>query len=622
MVMLISIFLKAQTGIPIPEMTQCDGFAQDLLTDFGIPGMTLAITKDGKLIYMRAFGNANIGLTESVQPYHLMRIASISKPITSIAMMKLMENTAVSLSDKVFGTGGLLENHWYFSNATITDARINDITVQMLLEHSAGFNRGINCYPSPTAPYPYWFSGCDPIVAPLHVTQVLGESNPATEEMLITFLLERGLDFDPGTAYSYSNMGYLILGEIIEEVSGLSYEDYVKQNILHPLGIFDMHLGKNLLADKMERELEYIGEGYTNLSIYGDGNYVPWEYGGFNLEAFDAHGGWVATARDMVRLLVAIDGFATKPDILSSASITSMTTPSANASYYAKGWSVNASNNWWHTGAIDGTASEWVRTSGGYTWAIILNKRITTSQANNFWFAIDNLGWQCINNTTGTPTHDFLLAPTVNSYGLSASDVTENSMSLSWTSGNGSQSIVVAKELIGATGNTNFNTFPLDGSDYIVNNQFGNGDNLGDGVFVVYNGTGNSVSIENLNSDTEYAFRVYEFEKSSGTGNNALYMLGNAEELTMSTSALSAIDKELRNNIRVYPTISTDIINVDVNSLCCVEYDVFSLFGQKVDSGLINEGITEINILSLSSGMYIIRFDWENHYTTYKFIKN
>ena len=83
----------------------------------------------------------------------------------------------------------------------------------------------------------YYFSGCDPIVAPLHVTQTNGTSNPATEEDMIFYLVEKGLDFTPNTGYSYSNIGYLVLGEIIEEISNQSYEDYVQSSIFDPLGI-------------------------------------------------------------------------------------------------------------------------------------------------------------------------------------------------------------------------------------------------------------------------------------------------------------------------------------------------------------------------------------------------
>ena len=247
---------QAQTGIPVPEMTDCDSEIQSFMTTFDIPSLTMALAKDGELKYMRSFGNADIAGSEPTQPYHMFRIASVSKPITSVGIMKLVEDGEIALNDKVFGTGGILENHWYFSNSTIPDNRVYDITVQMLLEHSAGWDRNIDCFPNPTTPYPWHFGGCDPIVAPLHITQSQGEQNPVKEEFLINFLLEKYLNFTPGSSYAYSNMGYLVLSEIIEEVSGLTYETYMQQEIFHPLGIYDMHIGENLQADKMEREGE------------------------------------------------------------------------------------------------------------------------------------------------------------------------------------------------------------------------------------------------------------------------------------------------------------------------------------------------------------------------------
>ena len=111
----------AQTGIPAGSMSQCDTQMQTFLTNYQIPGATLAIAKNGKLIYMRAFGTANQAGTETTQPYHMFRIASISKPITSIAIMKLIENGQLSLSDKPFGPGGILNADPYFANANITD---------------------------------------------------------------------------------------------------------------------------------------------------------------------------------------------------------------------------------------------------------------------------------------------------------------------------------------------------------------------------------------------------------------------------------------------------------------------------------------------------------------------
>ena len=220
----------AQTGIYVPSMRASDSLDTNFMATYGIPAATVALAKDGKLVYMRAFGTADQNGKELTEPYHMFRIASLSKQITSTAIMKLMEEGKLNLTDHPFGKGGILDTVPYFHNANITDARIYQITLRNLLEHTAGWNRDIPITPSPLPPYPYGFSSSDPISFPLHVTLTLGEDNPVTERALIKFLLERGLDVDPGTEYHYSNIGYLILGEVIEHLSGMSYEDYVKKN--------------------------------------------------------------------------------------------------------------------------------------------------------------------------------------------------------------------------------------------------------------------------------------------------------------------------------------------------------------------------------------------------------
>jgi CubicO group peptidase (beta-lactamase class C family) len=526
--------IGAQTGIEIPEMSVCDDMVIDFLEEYNIPGASFALTKDGKLVYHRAFGHADISGNEITQPYHLFRIASLSKPITSISIMKMIEDGQISLSDKVFGVGGLLEYHPEIANATISDSRIYNITVQNLLEHSAGWNRDIDCFPNPTFPYSRSFSGCDPFVAPLHVTATNGTANPASEEDLIVFLLEKGLDFAPNTSYAYSNIGYLVLGEIIEEVSNLTYEDYVKREILSPLGICDMHLGKNLISDKQQREVEYIGNGGTTLSCYGTGVSVPWEYGGFNLEAMDAHGGWIASSRDLVRLLVAVDGFVSKPDILQPSTIATMTTPSANNSRYAKGWAVNSANNWWHTGSLDGTATIFVRTSGGYTWAVLLNKREVGS--TDFFADLDNLPWNCVNSVSTFPNHDLFDRPATGASDITFSSITTNSVKLSWTNGTGDKRIVVATE------NPSISSFPLDGEGYFYSNSFSQGDDLGNNTYVVSDDDGSSTEVFNLEPNTQYTFAVYEYNQSTNTGNHKLYKLCGSAEATVSTNKLTNFD--------------------------------------------------------------------------------
>lgn len=506
----------AQTGIPVPQMTAADNLVKSFMNTYNVPGLTIALAKDGKIVYMRGFGYENLTKTIPVQPNSLFRIASCSKQITAIAIMKLMQEGKLTMASKVFGPGGLLEHAPVISTATITDTRIYDITVQELLEHTGGWNRDVNCNPSPTAPYPYFFAGCDPINNPLTVSMELGIPNPVSENYLCKYLLQKGLNFAPGTKYSYSNIGYLCLGAIIEELSGTTYEEYVRTQVLAPLGIYDMHTANNLLSEKQEREVEYFPDGYTNLSVYGTGVQVPWTYGGMNVHAMSAHGGWITTARDFVKLVSAVDGFATKPDILTPATINVMTTPSAVEANYAKGWQVNAYNNWWHTGAIPGTSSEVVRAGSGYIWFIITNSRLT----NNGFAALDGLGWNIVSNTASWPTWDLMLAPTQNASNITFSNATATSVTVNWTNGNG------AKRLLLIRPDAAINSFPLDGTDYAANADYASATVLASDAKVVYNGTGNSVTVTGLDAGKSYYFRVVEYNNSTATGNNSLYLLG------------------------------------------------------------------------------------------------
>jgi len=555
-VTIFSLKSAAQTGIPVSQMTHCDNQVKSFLATYGIPGATFVMSKNGKIVYMRSFGFSDKAKTISTQPNNLFRIASLSKPITSIAIMKMMQDGLLSMSSKVFGPGGLLQNHPVIKTATIGDNRIYNITVQQLLEHSAGWNSAINCNPSPAFPYPWNINGCDPISFPLRVTNQLGTPNPVTEDDICKYMLQQGLNFIPGTQYRYSNVGYLYLGEIIEQLSGMSYEDYVKTTILAPLGIYDMHIAKNLLSEKMEREVEYTSTEGNSMSVYGTGMQLPWEYGGMNLNAMDAHGGWIATARDLVTLLNAIDGFATKPDILSAASINIMTAPAATSAGYAKGWQVNALNNWWHSGALPGTATIMARTSGQYTWAVLLNRRGVN---NAFWAAFDNLPWTCMSNTTTWPTHDLMLVPTQNAANISFSNVTATTVTVNWAAGNGANRLLVARPQLATE------AFPLDGTGYTANSDFSMANAVGTNNKIVYNGTGNSATITGLTPATNYTFRVMEYNKNIETGNNALYLLGNNPQASLVTlftlplQLVSFVATKVPNIIKLNWTTSQEI---------------------------------------------------------------
>jgi N-acyl-D-amino-acid deacylase len=198
------------------------------------------------------------------------------------------------------------------------------------------------------------------------------------------------LNFDPGTNYAYSNFGFCVLGRVIEKVTAQAYDAYVKANVLAPMDIHAMRIGRSLLADRAAKEVKYYdypGAGPVQCVFPGVG-LVPTPYGGFYVEAMDSHGGWIASAIDLVRFMTALDGHRGQA-FLSTSSLAAMTArPStistwATSSYwYGFGLLIRPSGtdaNWWHNGSLPGTSTLLVRAYHGYSWAILANIRPTDS---------------------------------------------------------------------------------------------------------------------------------------------------------------------------------------------------------------------------------------------------
>lgn len=407
---------RAQTGMHFSEMEGVDRSIAAFMQKWNITGGSVAISKDGNLVYSRGFGFADQARTRPTQPADQFRIASISKPITAVAVMKLVDRGLLNLDARAFGNEGILTDLYYTS--AISDPRIYDVTVRQLLEHTAGWDRNIPYGPFRHSDAPFF---------PLYVTETFDEPNPVGDSTLIRFTLSTGLNYAPGTHYSYSNVGYLVLGKIIEKVSGLPYERFVKQEVLEPVGAFNTALGSNLYENKLPREVEYISDA-TMESCYGTGTEVPAQYGGFNLEAMNAHGGWVSTAPDLARLLVALNEHESG-QLLSPGAMNTMTTGGAVHPSYALGWSVNSKGNMWHTGSLDGSSAFAASTADGYSWVLLFNGRSDNSGA--FWRALDRLPRQALALVDSFPDVN-LFAPAGDAGELAAYQLTPGELMLSW----------------------------------------------------------------------------------------------------------------------------------------------------------------------------------------------
>ncbi|HET9255511.1 MAG TPA: serine hydrolase [Pseudonocardiaceae bacterium] len=353
------------------ELKNMSDVADAFMKRWNVPGMSVAIAYQGRLAYAQGFGLADKSSGEKVAADSRFRIASVSKPITSVTVMKLIEGGSLRLTDTVFGSDGILGTAYgkqpYGTN-------IEKITVQHLLEHTTGWRNNPR----------------DPMFDPDLRTYDHGK--------LISWMLDnRPLADSPGNSWDYSNFGYCVLGRVIEKVTGKPYHTSVRERVLEPCGITGMTLAGNTLADRQPREVVYYGQN-------GDGD--PYS---MQVTRMDSHGGWVATATDLVRLAVRVDGFPTKPDILSPASITTMTTAStarpvpSSGSGYAKGWVIHSDKNWFHDGALPGTSSILVRRADGFCWAALLNTR---DPDNKIIEALDQMMRDLHDKVDGWPAYD------------------------------------------------------------------------------------------------------------------------------------------------------------------------------------------------------------------------
>jgi CubicO group peptidase (beta-lactamase class C family) len=325
------------------------------LRKWSIEGASIAISKDGKLIFARGFGHADTASRIETQPYSQFRIASISKLITAIAIMKLNETGKLSLDDKVFGTDGILNDSYYDKPK---DKRVFNITVAHLLSHEAGWTQRYG----------------DQMFMPLQIADRMGVKPPVDTKTIVRFALDKNLHFTPGKGRAYSNLGYSILGLVIEKVSGETYEEFCRKTIFEPLGIYDMKIAGNLLSEKTPFEVTYYEPADVVLkpSIYGTGELVSPSYGGNDIRSLGAAGAWLATAPDLMRLLLAVDGFNTRPDILTDKSIRFMT--DGNNGFAPVGWKATILNGtWWRTGSFPGSAGMIKRQSNGISWVVLFN---------------------------------------------------------------------------------------------------------------------------------------------------------------------------------------------------------------------------------------------------------
>jgi N-acyl-D-amino-acid deacylase len=389
------------SGAAVPGMGSYDQIIPDLMQKHAIPGGAVAVMRDGKLIYARGFGYADVANKTPVQPDALFRLASVSKPITSAAIMKLVEEGKLALDDRV----APFIAHLTPAPGAAVDPRWEQITVRHLLNHTGGWDRD-----KPNG-------GFDPMFRPAIAAAAVNAPAPASAETVIRYMKGMPLDFDPGQKFVYSNFGYAILGRVIERLSGMPYEDYVRARVLQPVGANRTRVGKTRMSEALAGEVKYYLPGEPGLglsaplvpSVFPGEGPVPVNYGGFYVEAMDSHGGWVSSTVDLLRFVGGVDGRANRPDILSAALVAEMTSNGSalcgGACRYAGGWLVRPTQGdatWSHGGSLPGTTTILVRSYHNFSWVALFNARA----GNSFDAELDAALWNALAGVTSFPAHD------------------------------------------------------------------------------------------------------------------------------------------------------------------------------------------------------------------------
>lgn len=281
-------------GVHVPELDIFDTVMQAYMESNGINAGVLAVSVDGVVVYQRGFGN-NIPENTPV------RLASVEKPIVSAAIRQLINDGLIDWNDFVFDLGqpggGILPHQPWNG---LGDPRLPDITVVDLMMHQGGWDRdtaeGLG-------------SNGDPQFFTLQMAEAMGVDPPADINEIISYMLSEPLQFTPGTngctnaqgsTFCYSNFGFMVLGQIVEEVSGMSLQNYVYTHVLTTdmwVPKQEIFRGRTFQVHQDPREPVYQCGGSCNCTNVFEpgGPGVPCPYGNWHHEAFKGHGNMVAS---------------------------------------------------------------------------------------------------------------------------------------------------------------------------------------------------------------------------------------------------------------------------------------------------------------------------------------
>ena len=323
----------------LPEM---DEVMDSFMTFWSLHGVSLAVSRHDSLLYARGYGKADA--VTPMTPGTTLRLASVSKLLTAVGIMRLQEKAQLFLDSPVFGPYGILNEYDSF----IRDDDYYLITVEHLLRHQAGFSS----------------RGGDPVFSPY----------PSRKELLKT-QLSRKLSFEPGTTQEYSNFGFLLLSLIIEKVSGMPYEAFMQQEVFVPAHCYGFRLAGNYPEDRHPGESRYYMHPEAVQSPSFDGRFAAVDkcYGGNNISGSLGAGGWTGSSVELSRLIAAINGKGPVEDILLPFSVNQMTNY-YDSDTFSLGWNdTKPTGEWTRSGSFSGTQALIKTYPDGECWIFISN---------------------------------------------------------------------------------------------------------------------------------------------------------------------------------------------------------------------------------------------------------
>jgi CubicO group peptidase (beta-lactamase class C family) len=266
-------------GVSSKRIERISSLSEDYVKTNKVPGMVTIVSRNGKIVYYKAFGQRGADDETTLKRDDLFRIYSMTKPITAVAAMQLYENGKFHLDDPVSKYIPELEKLTVLNKEGIVVPSEEKMTMQQLLTHTAGFSYGFN--PRDL------------------VDQKYGKSKLWESKDLDEFaekIAQLPLKFEPGTKWHYS-IAVDLTGLIVERLSGMSLDDYFMKNIFVPLGMKDTFF--EVPESKMDRFLPnhfYNAENKTLFTLPVDPNSAMSNYEKVSL--FSGGGGLVSTAMD------------------------------------------------------------------------------------------------------------------------------------------------------------------------------------------------------------------------------------------------------------------------------------------------------------------------------------